>query len=156
MEITYRKAKLEDLETISRFWDKLDKTHIRYHPLYRLEDNILEKRKKYIKKQIERRDAFIYLAEGQGRIIGFADGRVEDRAPILKIKKIGCLAAVFVEKKYRKRGIGGRLVENLIGEFKKRDLNFVKAEIDVRNSSAFEFYREFGFEKFKSNIVKEL
>ena len=89
METIYRKAKVCDLNPLCNLWDKLDRSHVRYHPTYILDSNIFEKRKRYIKKQLRSKKGFIYVAEHKGRIIGFIHGRIEDNPSILKIKKIG-------------------------------------------------------------------
>ncbi len=155
MKIIYRKAKLDDFNNFLNLWEKLDKSQTRYHPSYVLDTkNILRKRKKHFKEKLRSKDSFIYVAEYKGKLIGSLMGEVKNFSPIMKIKKMGQLSSIFVEKKYQRKGIGAEFIKILIKEFKKRKLNYIRLEVNAHNSSAISFYRKVGFKDFRFILIR--
>lgn len=57
----------------------------------------------------------------------------------------GYITNVAVEPRYRRYGVGTRLVEELIDLAKAQDLRFVSLEVRVSNAPAIQLYERFGF-----------
>jgi len=53
--------------------------------------------------------------------------------------------AVYVDKLYRRRGIGSQLLEALLEEGRQRRLHTVLAVVDSENESSLELHKEHGF-----------
>ncbi|MBD3389506.1 GNAT family N-acetyltransferase [Candidatus Micrarchaeota archaeon] len=67
----------------------------------------------------------VYVAEEKGKIIGFADGKVQED------KAYGRILHFFVKKEYRGRGIATKLLEELKKEFKNRNIKTVSLECAI-------------------------
>lgn len=82
-------------------------------------------------------DGFI-VAEVEGEIIGFVMGSIQKayEARIL---------ALAVDEEYRRQGIGTRLTEQFLANFRDHGVERVTLEVRVSNQAAIEMYRELGF-----------
>lgn len=58
---------------------------------------------------------------------------------------VGLIEDVIVNKSYRSRGIGKKLIQALIKEAEKKGLKRLALGADHRNESASEFYKKLGF-----------
>jgi len=58
------------------------------------------------------------------------------------------LIVIAVDKKYRGKGIGRKLINTLDKEMKKRKINFYKLTVTKRNKGAKAFYENLGFYKY--------
>ena len=52
---------------------------------------------------------------------------------------------MFVEKKYRSKGIGSLILNNLLDWFKKRDIIDIRLQVYQNNHMAVNAYRKCGF-----------
>lgn len=155
MTANYRKATKKDLDVLCLLWDKLNKSHIKYHQSYLLAKNHPSTLRKFLKERLEDKKSLAYLAEHQGKIIGFVLGRIKERPPIFKLKREGSISDVFVEENYRKKGIGCELTKILLKEFSRKKLKLVGLTVDVDNP-AVEFYQRLGFKKRQLRMHKDL
>ncbi|MFN7064841.1 MAG: GNAT family N-acetyltransferase [Aquificaceae bacterium] len=94
-----------------------------------------------------RRDvAGIWLAEEEGRIIGFvaSDGNWFSKR---EGKVVGAIHELVVLPQDRSKGIGKALVEKVFEYFKSRGLDTAELWVGDQNQQALEFYRSLGFEE---------
>lgn len=57
---------------------------------------------------------------------------------------------IVVKKKYRRQGIGEKLLENLINMSKEMNFDSLNLEVNSKNRPALEMYKKFGFEQIGS------
>ncbi len=63
----------------------------------------------------------------------------------IRFEDEGHIISIAVDEKYRRKGVGSRLVETAMKIFKKYNINKIKLEVRVKNSGARKFYRDMGF-----------
>ena len=74
-----------------------------------------------------------------GEILGFAGILIN--IDIVEIMNI------VVRKKFRRQGIGKKLLEELIKFAKNTNLEFMNLEVNSKNQPAIELYQKFGFKQ---------
>ncbi len=82
-------------------------------------------------------EGFIVAVDG-GEVVGFVLGVEEDR--MLRILMLA------VDERYRCRGVGSALFDELLCRFSNRNLSGITLEVRTNNSGAIDFYRKRGFE----------
>ncbi|MEN4006918.1 MAG: ribosomal protein S18-alanine N-acetyltransferase [Methanobacteriaceae archaeon] len=65
----------------------------------------------------------------------------------------GHIISLAVDKKYRKKGAGKKLLDHAIIIFKKHMVKVIKLEVRIKNSGARKFYRKMGFEE--KDVLKD-
>lgn len=87
----------------------------------------------------------VYVAEEDGRIVGYVLGVVVDLMPeMFEQEAGGFLADIFVEDAYRGRGIGTALVNALVDWFRENGLNHYEWHVAANNPTALAFWEKVG------------
>ena len=92
------------------------------------------------------KDEFFFVAEDNNKIIGMITGHVakRDEAEIYVIERVGYIDELCVSPEYRNSGIGKKLMEKLLEELFKKDVEFVGLGAAYKNV-AINFYKSCGF-----------
>ena len=98
----------------------------------------------------------LFVAEENGRIIGYIAGSIEDRAPIYKVEKRGDILMAFVLDEHRDQGIGRELTERIIKWFKEKGIEYVELSVDYRNELGYHVWKSLGFENFRVRMIRRI
>jgi len=66
---------------------------------------------------------------------------------VCAISRFFNVLAIYVEKEYRRRGVGRRILDKAIEEARKQDLNFISLSVYAKNLPALQLYSKLGFRK---------
>jgi ribosomal protein S18 acetylase RimI-like enzyme len=139
-----RKAKKEDIEDII----SLEKESLKYHEkfdkcFHTVSKKSLEIQKKYLTKDMRKPSRLILVAEIDKKVVGFIFGY------IIKMDKhkIGKVQEIIVTAKYRKVGIGRKLMKKLLNFFRKNGCAIAETVTFVGNTPGEKFYESAGFKK---------
>jgi ribosomal-protein-alanine N-acetyltransferase len=106
-----------------------------------IEKNSFEKKevfpKEYFLELSKKWPEGFLVAKLGGEIVGYAIGE--------RGKDSGLIVSVAVKKEWRKRGIGRRLIEKLLENFKKEGMKIVFLHVREENREAINFYQALGF-----------
>lgn len=83
------------------------------------------------------------VAEADGRIVGFALGRVMEKPR--SAWRYGYLLWLGVERKFKRTGVATRLVNQLKGLFIERNTRIMLVDTAAKNHGALSFFRRNGF-----------
>jgi ribosomal protein S18 acetylase RimI-like enzyme len=83
------------------------------------------------------------VAEADGRIFGFALGRVTEKPR--SAWRYGMLLWLGVERKFKRSGIATRLLRQLTGRFIENDVRLMLVDTAAKNQAALAFFRRSGF-----------
>ena len=83
------------------------------------------------------------VAEADGKIVGFALGRVTEKPR--SAWRYGLLLWLGVERRFKRGGIATRLVRQLTGLFIDRDTRLMLVDTAATNHAALAFFRRSGF-----------
>jgi len=114
---------------------------INLNEILEIERNAFEKKETFPKEyfwELSKKwpDGFL-VAKLDREIVGYAIGE--------KDKDSGLIISVAVKKEWRRRGIGKRLVEKLLENFKKEGMKIVFLHVREENREAINFYQALGF-----------
>ena len=88
----------------------------------------------------------IYLAEDDGRAIGYITTRLDHET------KIGWIPNMAVEREYQGKEIGRRLIETALDFFRRSGMKYAKIETLDQNDVGAHLYPKFGFEEVARQI----
>ena len=64
-----------------------------------------------VEKMLQDSKWVVLVAEHEGKLVGFVECSIRDKAPECETSNIGYIEGWFVVPRFRRQGIGGRLVE---------------------------------------------
>lgn len=139
-----RKVREEDLAEIRELERQL--AEIEKEMNSSLKDNAPEEYFSFFKKEFEK-DSFIGFVALEGdEIIGLARGSIKERPSFFIEDKEGKIESLIVKEKYRGKGVGKKLLNQIIDCLKERGAEVITLEVYLDNSAR-EFYRKMGFKE---------
>jgi ribosomal protein S18 acetylase RimI-like enzyme len=113
-------------------------------------------------KDANERNGFIYLAEENGKIIGFIQGIINDNKSdvLYKLSHVpfsdGWIGELYVKPEFRGRGLGKQLIERARQYFRDNGCRFIRLTVLSDNADSVKIYKKLGFETRDLELVKEL
>ena len=157
--VKLRKGSEEDLDAFfNLYWiSSLEHTH--YSGAL---DNLKPKNqcKKYVirrqKELLKDPNQFFFVAEDKKKIIGMATGHVgeRDEAVMYAIERMGFVDEICIHPKYRKCGVGRKLIDILLRELYDQGIDFIGVGVAFKNP-AFHFYKTLGFSPEGMWLIQE-
>lgn len=156
MEIKIRKASRKDINVIVSLARKLADYHRKIDKFYKGGNETLRGFKKTLTRSIGKKNIRILIAETNGKIVGYFIGRIEKSKPIFVPEKIGKISDAFIDKKYRRKGVGKKLFFELLKWFKKNKIKYLQVSVDSRNVIGVSFWRKLGFKEFMKRMKMKI
>lgn len=149
---------MADVERIGELWEQLV---IYHHALdARLPAPALNGGHLYARRVADKLDdshTRVFVAQHDGRVIGFALGVIVDLVPeMFASDRGGFLADIYVEDDFRRQGIGRRLVDALAAWFRSRGVNHLELYVAARNHEGRSFWASLGGTEVMQRVRVEL
>ena len=153
-----RKAKLKDIPEIDNIYVKGVIDEVKLQSPKRTRKDILKEMKKYKKERINGFKSFIkspkkklIVIEESGLIIGLGEAEIKDfdnsKAEITKI---------YIDKTKRRKGVGSKLMRELLKWLKNRKVKSVTGGIFIKNKVSLNLCKKFGFKETAIRVEKRL
>ena len=126
MEVIIRDATPDDADHVAQLWVDLNHYILEYAPNYKYTDNAATGFSEYLRTLPKDPNGLLIVAELEGRLIGFIRGSIFTRAPSFVIRQQGKIWDLYVSEKYRRQGIGQKLVEQALRFFREKEMKFVE------------------------------
>ena len=109
--------------------------------------------KKYFDQFIGKENNKAYIAKYENAIIGHITLKINNQQNYWKVKKVGVISGLMVSKKYRKNGIGTKLVMKGIEYFRQNGVKYYTVFTSVNNLNGISLYKKCGFEELHINML---
>ena len=143
MNIKIRDARESDLPVLKWFQSKL----IVFEKPF--DDTIIDGNTRYYnpKSCLKSKKNLMLVAEDNGKVIGGGFCKIEKEPNWSKNKNRGHIGVLFVEKEYRRKGIGSRIIDELVKWLKKKNITDVRIQVYSKNTNAINAYKKYGFKE---------
>lgn len=89
-----------------------------------------------------------FLAEDKGKVVGYAEGIIQDLPSKFKNRKVGVLESLFLIKEYRHKGLGKKLSKEVLKWMKSKGIKEYKLVVHHANIKAYKLYKRLGFKDY--------
>jgi ribosomal protein S18 acetylase RimI-like enzyme len=107
--------------------------------------------KQKVEGNLLERNSQVLVAEVYGEVVGFAHGEVTHRTDYLP-KSVGSISTLYVIKRFRRRGIGTRLVKELCKVLRLEGAEQVTLRYIIGNKEAEGFWNNLGFKPIITTV----
>jgi ribosomal protein S18 acetylase RimI-like enzyme len=135
LEEKIRCARIKDLDKITELYNS---------DPYLKEKEELSYTKQEVKRYILHEEDKLLVYERGDNVIGFLHADLMDNYVYIR--------SYIVDKRYRRRGIGRKLVEHIESVAKEKGINLIGAIVDAKNHSSIKLFRDKGYKKGKRMI----
>ena len=157
MEISVRKAIVEDYNAICELYDEIDALHRDNLPrIFQKPDGAARERDYYL-GLIADEDTALFVAEAGGKLVGFVHAVVRD-APDFPVVVPRCFAMVDcigVRSGFQNQGIGRTLMERMEAWATAKGATSIELNVYDFNETAISFYEGLGFHGISRKMSKE-
>ncbi|MBR9683374.1 GNAT family N-acetyltransferase [Candidatus Woesearchaeota archaeon] len=155
--IIIKKAEKEDIGNLIKLWQGMRQYHEKiatekdafYDQIEKNKNTIW---KKFIKKSIKDKNSLILIAYDKGKPVAYCILLIKQNIPVFKIKKYGYISDIYVEKNYRGKGMGKKLMDISVGFFKKNRIKFMELSVKHNNKSSIKFYQKYGLKEYHKHM----
>ncbi len=151
-----RKATLDDFEALKRFKILSKKEELKYSKTLKPLKQTKEQYFNYLKQDLRSKTREIFVAVEGEKIIGMVLGKGYNTISISKYKKKGYMSNLYIDKAYRKKGIGKKLILYTLKWLKKQGVPHVTVEIHIKNPAAQNLYCKLGFKDYTIKKTKDI
>ncbi|MGC8998804.1 MAG: GNAT family N-acetyltransferase [Candidatus Bathyarchaeia archaeon] len=144
VNVKIRHANEKDLEEIVRLSKKLGRDESAMDSMISPLPSEFQS-PRWILKNIKGENTVVFVAEVEGKIVGYSLGWVSQ--PWAYKGKRGYICDCFVEKPYRRRGIGKALVKAMLEWFIDKGVECVEADVYSNNVPSLKLFKKLGFEE---------
>ncbi|MEE9525823.1 MAG: GNAT family N-acetyltransferase [Candidatus Woesearchaeota archaeon] len=110
---------------------------------------------RYYNRFISKNKKWVYVAEEDEKIIGFILFTIQKRERYYKIKKVGYIDLIVVDKNARRKGVAKLLMKKAYEEFKEKGILFLRLSVHTDNPSH-EIWKKLGFKDYKVDMWREI
>jgi GNAT superfamily N-acetyltransferase len=154
-DFTIRSGRREDAADAARLWMQSAKEHTSHDPIYTTSPGAERVMQRFLADLTSSSHAFLFVAEYDGRTVGFVSGELRESSPTFRPKIWASVDDVFVESNYRNLGVGRALVEGVKAWAKERGADGVSLQVAAANARGRKFYEDLGFREVSVYEVLE-
>ena len=151
-----RRAFSDDLQAIASLWRGLARYHEPKSTYFELAPGAERKFASYVRRSMKRKDVAVFVAQKNSKLVGYLIAKIKEEKPVFKLRKRGTITELFVEKGYRRRGVGRKLVKKALAWFRNRNLQFAELSVYVKNISGKIAWKRMGFEEHMTVMRRKL
>jgi diamine N-acetyltransferase len=144
MNVSVRPARPEDLVALVHLLDEIVAFHHNEDPTQFSGPEAAE-HTRYLEERFQDPDAAVFIAEDQGTLAGIAVTVIREAPPFLNPNRFVLLENLAVTTKFRRTGVGRKLVEAAVLWTRARDMQELDLNVYEFNHSAIRFYEAIGF-----------
>jgi len=112
--------------------------------------------KKFFRDVIIKKDNFIEVVENKNGIVGYLNGGMAKRIPWREEARYAFLGSVFIDKKFRAKGLGTKLTKDFINWCKGNNVDYLSVMASAQNNLGINFYRKAGFKDYDLTLQIKL
>jgi len=149
-----REDGFHDLVELSRqFFEEYAAHHAEFFEIDQLLENHVAS---YFSRFLDDEDSAAFVAVVDGKIVGYITVYIQSQPDYWKIKRVGAISGLMVQKDYRRRGIGNQLLGKAVAFFEEKGVKHYTVYTAARNRAALEFYARNGMAPLYVTMIGEV
>lgn len=154
--MTIRKASIEDIDKILPIRLEIHQYHVELDKLYEAKVDLKDKFKTQLELILTESSELVLVAEEEGNILGYALGKLKDPHFLFNHPRSGHIDDVGITASARNKGIGEKLVHELVNWFKSNGAERIDLKVHAGNESGITFWKKMGFTDFMHEMHKAI
>ena len=124
----------------------------KYHEAFDDDFRINKNAKKYYinlyKKYIYSSKKKLLVVENENKLIGFGSALVMKKEPISRDKEYGHIREMYIEKKFRRQGIAGEILNVFYKWLKRKNIKYIDLKVVCANELGRNAWAKHGFKDY--------
>lgn len=157
MTIKIVKAEEKHVTAIGQLWWEFIIFHQNIDPIDTpIENSIPHYQENHLRRFMKSEDGLVLVALDEAQAIGFSLSYISEPPPGLKRGKFGYIDEMAVTESYRRKGIGVKMVSEIMNWFKSKNIERVELGTAAQNVVANSFWQKQGFTISRHTLYKSV
>ena len=148
-----RKAKKEDLESVSDLIVRTKRLNNEFDPLFAVVSDAKSRAEKYIESTIGAQDRLLLVAVEASKVVGMIRAEMRERI-FYEPHHEGFITDFYILPEHRRKALGNDMLQQASAELKKMGAQIIVADVPARNEIANKFYVKRGFRALNQHFGK--
>ena len=142
---------------IGRLWWEFILFHQDIDPIWTpLEGSIPGFIENHLRRFMKSEDGLVLVAGDKGKVIGYSLSEIRRNSPGLKREKYGYIDEMAVTANYQRRGIGEKMLAEIMRWFQSNDIKRVELGTTTQNVVGNSFWQKQGFMIYMNTLYKNV
>jgi ribosomal protein S18 acetylase RimI-like enzyme len=151
------KAEEKHVADIGRLWWEFILFHQDIDPIWTpLEGSIPGFIENHLRRFMKSEDGLVLVAGDKGKVIGYSLSEIRRNSPGLKREKYGYIDEMAVTANYQRRGIGEKMLAEIMRWFQSNDIKRVELGTTTQNVVGNSFWQKQGFMIYMNTLYKNV
>ncbi len=150
------RARESDVTAIGDLWLDMMRFHAELDPHLELVDDPQPLFEAYLLRVMAEGDHLVLVARAEGRVVGYLNARLKERAPVFEKGRHGEIIELTVAPDFRRQGTGRALVDRARSWFLERGVDRMEVTAADRNEEGVAFWRDQGFEGYFLTMIADI
>jgi ribosomal protein S18 acetylase RimI-like enzyme len=151
------KAEEKHVADIGRLWWEFILFHQDIDPIWTpLEGSIPGFIENHLRRFMKSEDGLVLVAGDKGKVIGYSLSEIRRNSPGLKREKYGYIDEMAVTANYQRRGIGEKMLADIMRWFQSNDIKRVELGTTTQNLVGNSFWQKQGFTIYMNTLYKNV
>jgi len=147
--IKVMRAEEHHVSDIGRLWWEFILFHESIDPWFSpREGSIPSFQKNHVGHFMQSENGLVLIALENGKVVGYSLAEVQGPSPGTKQDKWGYIDQMAVTAGYRQKGVGQKMLLEILAWFKFKGVNRVETEVTAKNAVGYSFWRKHGFKDY--------
>lgn len=154
LTVDIRRIKAADITDFVEAWGELAAKHAAMDRSFAPSRDWVEEYEDYLHLLLRRTDTLPLVAVEDGVVAGIATGRLVTLPGFFEISRRGHIQDVYVRPAFRRRGIGRKMVEEILTWMRRNRVNLIELTVATDNPEAIRFWEALGFSTYMVHMRK--
>ena len=151
------KAEEKHVADIGRLWWEFILFHQDIDPIWTpLEGSIPGFIENHLRRFMKSEDGLVLVVGDKGKVIGYSLSEIRRISPGLKREKYGYIDEMAVTANYQRRGIGEKMLAEIMRWFQSNDIKRVELGTTTQNLVGNSFWQKQGFTIYMNTLYKNV
>ena len=151
------RAKERHVSDIGKLWLEFIRFHQYIDPIFTpREDAVPSFEEEQVWRLMKSKDGLVLIALDKGKAVGYSLSEIEEPPRGLKRDKCGYIYHMAVTASYRRRGIGEKMLDEIMKWFRSKSISRVELDTSTKNHVSKAFWEKNGFTDYMRKLYRQI
>ena len=157
MTIQIIRARKEHVTELGNLWMEFMRYTQDVDPVFTPQDGAIPVFiREYLRPAMKAENSLVLVALDDEKVAGYSYSLINEPSNLEDRAKYGCIHDLFITATHRRKGLGDRMVAEIMKWFHLNDIHRVELDVLAQNQVASSFWRKQGFTDFKHTLYRLL
>jgi len=137
-------------------WREFIEYHEKIDQIFTICEDAPLKFRSYLIDSIESENSYVQVGLENDEVVAYSISRITNHPPVFEIMPRGEIIELAVRSDLQKRGIGRKMLLNIISWFEERKIKRIELRVAVKNKIGYNFWQRNGFKDYLHVLYLDL